>query len=127
MPPYRNQPTNLHYKSVDWFLCDDNSGFKSINLVSLLLLWPCICLFGCSYIHNAVFFQPATLLKKRLWYRCFPVNFAQFLRTPFLQNSSGRLFLPSGKLLLEGPCFDKVAGESAAALRKNNSFTGVLL
>ena len=27
--------------------------------------------------------RPATLLKKRLWYRCFPVNFAKFLRTPF--------------------------------------------
>ena len=27
---------------------------------------------------------PATLLKKRLWHRCFPVNFAKFLRTPFL-------------------------------------------
>ena len=26
----------------------------------------------------------ATLLKKRLLYRCFPVNFAKFLRTPFL-------------------------------------------
>ena len=25
-----------------------------------------------------------TLLKKSLWYRCFPVNFAKFLRTPFL-------------------------------------------
>ena len=28
--------------------------------------------------------RPATLLKKRLWHRCFPVNFAKFLRTPFL-------------------------------------------
>ena len=27
---------------------------------------------------------PATLLKKRLWRRCFPVNFVKFLRTPFL-------------------------------------------
>ena len=27
---------------------------------------------------------PATLLKKRLWYRCFFVNFAKFLRTTFL-------------------------------------------
>ena len=26
----------------------------------------------------------ATLLKKRLWRRCFPVNFAKFLRTLFL-------------------------------------------
>ena len=35
----------------------------------------------------------ATLLKKRLWHRCFPGNFAKFLRTLFLQNTSGRLFL----------------------------------
>ena len=33
------------------------------------------------------------LLKKRLWYRCFPVNFAKFLRTPFLQNPSGQRLL----------------------------------
>ena len=28
--------------------------------------------------------EPATLLKKRLWHRCFRVNFAKFLRTPVL-------------------------------------------
>ena len=38
--------------------------------------------------------RTATLFKKRLRYRCFPVNFAKFLRTPFLQNTSGRLLLP---------------------------------
>ena len=32
---------------------------------------------------------PATLLKKRRWHRCFPVNFAKFLGTSFLQNTSG--------------------------------------
>ena len=37
--------------------------------------------------------RPATLLKKRLWHRYFPVNFVKFLRTPFLQNTSGRLLL----------------------------------
>ena len=37
--------------------------------------------------------RPTTLFKKRLWYRCFPVNFAKFLRTTFLQNTSGRLLL----------------------------------
>ena len=26
--------------------------------------------------------RPATLSKKRLWHRCFPVNFVKFLRTP---------------------------------------------
>ena len=28
--------------------------------------------------------RPATLLKKRLWHRCLPVNFVTFLRTPFI-------------------------------------------
>ena len=32
--------------------------------------------------------RPATLLKKRLWHRCFPVNFVNFLRTFLLQNTS---------------------------------------
>ena len=37
--------------------------------------------------------RPATFFKKRLWYRCFPVNFVKLLRAPFLQNTSGRLLL----------------------------------
>ena len=36
----------------------------------------------------------ATLLKKRLLHRCFSVNFAKFLRTPFLLNTSRGQFLP---------------------------------
>ena len=36
---------------------------------------------------------PATLLKKRPWQRCFPVNFAKFLRTPFSRKTCGRLLL----------------------------------
>ena len=27
---------------------------------------------------------PQLYLKRRLWHRCFPVNFTRFLRTPFL-------------------------------------------
>ena len=37
--------------------------------------------------------QACNFIKKRLWHRCSPVNFAKFLRTPFLQNSSGRLLV----------------------------------
>ena len=33
------------------------------------------------------------LLKKRLWHRCFPMNFAKFPRATFFQNTSGRLLL----------------------------------
>ena len=35
---------------------------------------------------------PTILLKQSLRYRCFPVNFTKFLRTPFLLNTSGNYF-----------------------------------
>ena len=37
--------------------------------------------------------RPATLLKKRLCHRCFPVNFVKFLTSPFSQNTSVRVIL----------------------------------
>ena len=37
--------------------------------------------------------RPATLLKKKLWHRCFPVKVVKLPRTPSLQNISGRLLL----------------------------------
>ena len=40
-----------------------------------------------------VFLRPAILLKKRLWHRCFPVNFEKFLRTPFLTEHLRRLLI----------------------------------
>ena len=39
----------------------------------------------------SVFQMPATLLKKKLWYSCFAVNFVKSLRIPSLQRTSGRL------------------------------------
>ena len=42
---------------------------------------------------QALGLSPAVLLKKRLWHRCFPVNFEKLERTRFLQNTSGRLLL----------------------------------
>ena len=38
--------------------------------------------------------QQTTGINKRLWHMCFPVNFAKFLKTIFLQNTSWRLLLP---------------------------------
>ena len=35
------------------------------------------------FFHKVAGLRPATLLKKGLWYRCFPVNFLKFLRTCF--------------------------------------------
>ena len=36
--------------------------------------------------------RPVTLLKERLWYRRFSVNFVKFLRTFFLWNTTGGCF-----------------------------------
>ena len=35
------------------------------------------------FFNKVACLRPATLLKKRLWHRCFPVNFEKSLRTPF--------------------------------------------
>ena len=41
--------------------------------------------FTGKHLCQSLFFnEVAGLVKKRLWHRCFPVNFAKFLRTPFL-------------------------------------------
>ena len=45
--------------------------------------------FTGKHLRQSLFFnkvaglRPATSLKTRLWHRCFPVNFAKFLRAPF--------------------------------------------
>ena len=45
--------------------------------------------FTGKHLYQSLFFnevaglRPATLLKMRLWHRCFSVNFAKFLRTNF--------------------------------------------
>ena len=46
-----------------------------------------------SFFNKVAALRPATLLKRRLWHRYFSVNFPKFLRTPFLQKTSGRLLL----------------------------------
>ena len=87
--------------------CDQSKTFHIFYLGDVNLSWlnwlfqkqpPEVFLTG-KYLWQSLFFnkaaclRPATLLKKRLWHRCFSVNFAKFLRTPFLQNTSGRLVL----------------------------------
>ena len=50
--------------------------------------------FTGKYLCQNIFFNKvvgirlAILLKKRLWQKCFPVNFVKFSRAPFLQNTS---------------------------------------
>ena len=58
-----------------------------------------IAKFTGKYLCQSLFFnkvadlRPATLLKKKLWHNCFSVNFAKFLRTPFVTEHLWRLLL----------------------------------
>ena len=54
-------------------------------------IWKHLC--QSLFFNKVVDHRPATLLKKRLWHRCFPVNFAIFLRTPFFIEHLWWLFL----------------------------------
>ena len=38
--------------------------------------------------NNVAGLRPVTLLKTRLWHKCFPVNFVKFLRTPFFLETN---------------------------------------
>ena len=49
--------------------------------VCIAMTWNEITALACNFIKKE---KPATLLKKKLWHRCFPVNSAKIRRTPFL-------------------------------------------
>ena len=47
-----------------------------------------------SLFNKVAGLKPVTLLKKRFWHRCFPVNFAKVLRTPPVAASVNKKFNP---------------------------------
>ena len=63
------------------------SSYRRCSVKKGLLRY--IAKFTGKHLCQSLFFnivaglRPVTLLKKRLWHRCFPVNFAKFLRTLF--------------------------------------------
>ena len=61
----------------------------------------CQSLFFINFIffNKVAGLRPATLLKKRPWYRCFPMNFAKVLRTPlFIEHHRWLLLILLGWL-----------------------------
>ena len=88
-PTSGQQSRNNHEHTTQW------KTELSIFLIFINLLWSTeiskIWVIICELKNEYIFYKnrssrpeapPATLLKKRLWHRCFPVNFAKFLRTP---------------------------------------------
>ena len=60
---------------------------------------------GVSFLMN----RPTTLIKKRLWHRFLPVNFAKFLKTPFYRKPLDNCFCLSvshhgNMTLADGKC-----------------------
>ena len=49
-----------------------------------------------SLFFNKVADQACNFIKKRLWHRCFPVNFAKFLKTSFYRTPPDDWFLKKG-------------------------------
>ena len=57
-------------------------------------------LFHILFLNKVAGLSPATLWKKRIWRRSFPVNFAKFLRTHFFTGHLWWLFLGEDILFL---------------------------
>ena len=72
-----------------WTVLNCPFAQRSLELQNMFLRGMCQSLL----FNKVAGLRPATFLKKRLWHSCFLVNFAKFLRTPFSQNTSGRLLL----------------------------------
>ena len=82
LPPENTMNRNSHQR------CSVRKGILR-NLANFTGKQQCQSLF----FNKFASLRPATSLKKRLWHRFFPVNFSRILRTPFLQNTSGRRLL----------------------------------
>ena len=75
--------------------------------------------------------RPTTLLKKRLWHRCFPMNFAKFLTDHLLVTASGVLQKGSlanftkctGKYLYQSTFLNKAEECRSVTLLKRDSMT----
>ena len=72
--------------------------------------------FTGKHLCHSLFFNKiaCSFIKKRLWYRCFPVNFVKFLKTPFFHKTA------------PGDCFWKMFYKKSA-LDFSGKFTGLAI
>ena len=68
------------FRSSHWGCSFEKSVLK--DLIKFTGKHPCQSLF----FNTVAGLRPATLFQKRLWHRCFPVNFQTFLKTRILKN-----------------------------------------
>ena len=71
----------------------ENSEVATGCVVLKKVFWKNLAKFKGKHLCHFLFCALlATLLKKRIWHRYFPMNFAKFLRPLSCQNNSGRMF-----------------------------------
>ena len=82
--------SKFHHLLPEWHV-NFPKGFKDIiNPYKYLLKNGNSCLE--VFCKKTLRLEPGTLLKKILWHRCFPGNFAKFSRTSFLIEHFGGCF-----------------------------------
>ena len=81
------------FSKVHSLLCNSSAGvfLKTVLLKSSPDSQKNTCV-GVSFFNKVAALRPATLLKKRLWHKCFPANLVKFSRSPFLQNTTDGCF-----------------------------------
>ena len=87
---------NSHAKKVQKFIdiCHRSNRshmFYKIGTCKNLVKFTGKHLRWSLFLNKIAGWGPVTLLKRRLWHRCFLVNFAKFSGTFFLQNNLRRL------------------------------------
>ena len=81
----------LFNSSIFNFLTKNGRTIKLMKAfkITAFLVYKNLGLSNLGYERNEIDYE----MDSHLWHRCLLVNFVKFLRTPFLQNTSGRLLL----------------------------------
>ena len=91
MKPFTAYPQTVvrrcSVKKVFLVIAENSQENTCVRVSSLIKLQVC------NFIKKGTL-EACNFIKKRLRHRCFPVNFAQFLRTPFFTENLRWLFLP---------------------------------
>ena len=92
---YKNLPSSeSEFSEIFYSSCESSFSSRTSEKRHFWIFNMIICRSSRSDVFRRKdVLKPATLLKKRLWHRCFPVNFAKFLRKPFLKEHLRWLFL----------------------------------
>ena len=69
----------------------------------LMVFYKIVILKSLTKVTRNPTYRSTFSIKKRLWYRCFPVNFAKHWKAPFVKNTSNGLLLHPESVLISLP------------------------